>query len=393
MTPDLVSCARGAIALAAMCGVLTGGIASMALASDHIDGEMTKEEPLADLSDFYAFPSDGGAKLSLILNTYPIASSGAQFSSGISYAFEIRAASVQESSFALGEGMRIECGFADERGNALSVTCSSDRGLTATAERGDVSGSGPLRVFYDRRSDPFFFSADWATATSLEGEIAESDGKNTMSSLNVLSLALQIDRTAVPGGGGLVALAVEAFTEDGGTRRYLDRVGRPEITNVTLIHRGDGEDIRDAVNHEPAFDMSDAAVAKMEARLSEAIRYYDDLDGQQDWSADMAWRLITVLKQDVLVLDLDQPCDQPGFFEIERAMLDGQPHTSCGGRKVTDDIIDTLYSLYITRNREVVGDGVDAPDLPVSDDFPHLAPPVSGFGSWLKTSLGDWRAR
>ena len=369
-----------------------GAASSLAPASDHIDGEMTKGEPLADLSDFYAFPSDGGAKLSLILNTYPIAGAGARFSPKVSYAFEIRQAAVSGGYITAGGGMRIECRF-DEKDDARSVLCMSDDGLSATAQTDEIGAPGPMRVFFGRRSDPFFFDADWATGTSLEGRIAESDGDNTMSSLNALSLAVQVDRAELPGGGGLLALAVESYSDEGGTRQPLDRIGRPEITNVTLIGRGEDEDIRDAVNRHPAFGMSDAAVAKMETRLGEAIRYYDGLDGQEDWTGDASAALIEVLKQDFLVLDMDQPCARPGFFEIERAVLDGQPYANCGGRKVTDDIIDVLYTLYITRNREQIGDGVGAPDQPVSDAFPHLAPPVTGIGSWLKTKLGDWKAR
>ena len=231
------------------------------------------------------------------------------------------------------------------------------------------------------------------TETSTEGRISDEDGDNTMSSLNALSLAVQIDRAAVLNGAGLIALAAEAYSDEASDRSYLDRVGRPEITNVTLIGRGDDEDIRDIVNEQPAFGMSATAIGKMETRLEEAIRYYDGLDGQQDWTDGTSAALIGILKQDFLVLDLDQPCYAPGFFEIERAFLEGLEHVSCGGRKPTDDIIDTLYTLYIARNREVFGDGVDAPDQPVSDEFPHLAPPVTGFGSWAKTKLGDWKAR
>ena len=366
---------------------------TLAVASDHIDGEVTKEEPLSDLSDFYAFPSDDASKLSLILNTYPIASSGAHFSSKISYAFEIRRASVSEGAISAGQGMRVECRFDDEHDDAHSVTCTSDNGLTATARQGEVGGQGPMQVFFDRRSDPFFFNADWATETSIEGRISDVDGNNTMSSLNALSLAVQIDRAAVLDGAGLIALAAEAYTGEGSDRSYLDRVGRPEITNVTLIGRGDDEDIRDIVNQQPAFGMTATAIGKMETRLEEAIRYYDGLDGQQDWTDETSAALIGILKQDFLVLDLDQPCYAPGFFEIERAFLEGLQHVSCGGRKPTDDIIDTLYTLYIARNREAIGDGVDAPDQPVSAEFPHLAPPVMGFGSWVKTRLGDWQAR
>lgn len=362
------------------------------LASDHIDGDITKTEPLADLSDFYAFPSNGGQAVSLILNTYPIAHAAAHFSSRISYAFELRSAQSSYGRFRTGAALRITCRFDDEHDAAHSMTCQTDTGEGATVRQDQVGAEGPMRLYFGRRSDPFFFNSDWATATSTEGVLAVSDGENTISSLNVLSLAVQIDRAILPG-DGMLALAVEAFTQDGGQRRQLDRIGRPEITNVTLIHRGDSRDIRDLVNAQPAFDMADPAVQQMQNRLGEAIRYYDALDGQQDWSADQASELVAILRDDFLVLDPRKPCDGDDFFEIERAVLNVGQHVTCGGRKPTDDIIDRLYTLYVTNDRKIIGDSVDAPFKPISPDFPHLAKPQSGVWAWFKTWLGNRRAR
>ena len=361
-------------------------------ASDHIDGEITKTESLADLSDFYAFPSRGGEAVSLILNTYPIAHSDAHFSARISYAFEIRAAEVVGNAFRLGRGLRIECRFQDEHDEAHSVSCATGSGLKVEAIENEVGRENGLGIFFGRRSDPFFFNSDWATATSTTGQIAESDGENTMDALNALSLAVQIDRSLLPG-QGLHALAVGAFTDEDGKARFLDRIGRPEITNVTLIHRDSDEDIRDDLNQQPAFGIAEDAIAKKRKRLEEAIRYYDALDGQTDWSEEASEALVQILSADHLMLDPGKPCDGDRFFEIERAVLDGQSHESCGGRKPDDDLIDRLYSLYITNDREVIGDGVGAPQTPTSEEFPHLAPPERGIWTWFKTWLGNRRAR
>ena len=365
---------------------------TLAFASDHIDGEITRTEPLADLSDFYAFPSQDGAALSMILNTYPIAHSGAHFSERIGYAFEIRSAVISEGTVLTPEGIRIECVFQHEHGAGHFLRCEGDNGLNAETTEDQVGPDGVLKVFFGRRSDPFFFNSDWATETSTEGRIAESDGENTMSALNALSLAVQIDRSALPG-QGLLALAVEAFTDDGGQRRYLDRIGRPEITNVTLIHRGSDEDIRDAMNQQPAFGFSETVLEKKRARLNDAIAYYDALDGQTDWTAEAAGSLTELLLDDFLLLDLSMPCDGDQFFQIERSLLDGKSPRSCGGRKPEDDLIDRLYSLYIANDRVAIGDGVDAPQTPTSPVFPHLAAPETGFWSWFKTWLGNRRAR
>ena len=371
---------------------LISALGSSLRASDHIDGEITKTEPLADLSDFYAFPSRGGDAVSLILNTYPIAHSDAHFSARISYAFEIRAAQVAGKAFRLSDGLRIECSFQDEHDEAHSVTCATDTGLKVGGVENEVGLENGLGVFFGRRSDPFFFNSDWATATSTTGQIAESDGENTMDALNALSLAVQIDRSLLPG-QGMLALAVGAFTDDDGQARFLDRIGRPEITNVTLIHRAGDEDIRDDLNRQPAFGIAEDAIAKKRQRLAEAIRYYDALDGQADWSDVSSNALVQILSADHLMMDPSKPCEGDRFFEIERAVLEGQPHESCGGRKPGDDLIDRLYSLYIAKDREIFGDGVDAPQTPTSGEFPHLAPPERGLWTWFKTWLGNRRAR
>ena len=365
---------------------------SFAYGSDHIDGKVTAEHPLSDLSDFYVFPSQDNNSLALVLNTYPIASSSAHFSEKVSYAFVMRRLSVDGTAFTLGEELRIDCAFRDEHSDGNSVTCTGGNGLEVTTIEDTDSGAGPIRAYFGRRSDPFFFNKSWAETTSKEGKIGTPSDSDTLGSLNVLSLILEIDKSQIFNGSGLIALAVEGYTVDsaGGPKRYLDRIGRPEITNVTLTTRGDDVDIRDLVNWQPAFDASADAESAMVARLNEMIVYYDGLDGETDWPEAEAQSLIRILKDDFLTFDLDKPCSKTGFFEIEQALLSGQPHTGCGGRWIEDDIVETLYTLYISRGRQSYDDGVTKPFKPVSSSFPYLASPATGGWPWLKTLLGGW---
>ena len=48
------------------------------------------------------------------------------------------------------------------------------------------------------------------------------------------------------------------------------------------------------------------------------------------------------------------------YFEIERALIDGGAHATCGGRALNDDMIDTMLTLLINAGSgPVVRDGVD----------------------------------
>ncbi|MGD1923701.1 MAG: DUF4331 family protein [Paracoccaceae bacterium] len=380
--------ACGLVALILMLG---GWQLKTALASDHIDGEITKTEPLADLSDFYAFPTDAGARLALILNTYPIAHAGAHFSDRIGYAFVIRAAQMGDGGITTGQEVRITCTFMDEHSDGHSVRCAGPNGAQTMGVEGTVVRSGDVRLFFGHRSDPFFFDSDWALATSTGGALAEPSGENTMARLNVLTLALDIDRSLLPG-TGLLALSAEAF-ETGAEPRPLDRIGRPEVTNVSLIHRGDLEDVRDDHNRQPSFAASDESRTKVVTRLDENIRYYDALDGQSDWSDVDRSAMVQVLADDFLIVDPAMPCGADAFLEIERSMLSGQAHRTCGGRRPEDDIMDRLYTLYIANDRAPVGDTVDMPYRPIRAEFPFLAAPERGFRSWLKTKIANWKAR
>jgi hypothetical protein len=86
--------------------------------------------------------------------------------------------------------------------------------------------------------------------------------------------------------------------------------------------------------------------------------------------------LTELLLADYLVVDVSKPYAEDSFFEIEQAMLQGQPHTTCGGRSLNDDIIDTLNTLLINGgNGPRISDGVGQATTPASEVFPYLARP------------------
>jgi hypothetical protein len=53
-----------------------------------------------------------------------------------------------------------------------------------------------------------------------------------------------------------------------------------------------------------------------------------------------------------------------------------RPHTTCGGRPLTDDIVDILYTVLVGGlDGPQITDGVDHPTQPPSRNFPYLVPP------------------
>ena len=77
-----------------------------------------------------------------------------------------------------------------------------------------------------------------------------------------------------------------------------------------------------------------------------------------------------------MVVDVSKPFAENSCYEIERALLQGRPPQTCGGRSLNDDVMDTLFTLLINADKGPrISDGVDQATKPASGVFPYLAPP------------------
>jgi hypothetical protein len=64
------------------------------------------------------------------------------------------------------------------------------------------------------------------------------------------------------------------------------------------------------------------------------------------------------------------------YLEIDRAVLAGRPHTTCGGRPLNDDIVDLLFTLMVGGvDGPHISDGVDQATQPATRSFPYLPSP------------------
>ena len=87
--------------------------------SDHISGPRALADPIADITDVYAFPSpERAGQLVLVENTLPFAQPSALFSDGLVYRFRLRpltaGAGNGSAPFAVGEDELVfDCVFSD----------------------------------------------------------------------------------------------------------------------------------------------------------------------------------------------------------------------------------------------------------------------------------------
>ncbi|CAM3603984.1 DUF4331 domain-containing protein [Occultella aeris] len=369
--------------------------------SDHISGPRALADPIADITDVYAFPSpERSGCLVLVLNTLPMAKPTDLFSDGLLYRFRLRpvAASSGEGAswrFVPGEEeLVIDCVFAapeeaaGDGGEPVRVqqgTCVSPSGERipfAVNEEQGGSGRG-LRVFAGVRWDPFIMDARAALATIATRKLAFTDpGSIFLDGKNVLSIVVEVDTDRLTD-WGLVGVVAETLTR-GTVNVRIERVGRPEVKNMMLAPKDFDRvnrdlEIRDLYNMENAFHLGDSYGGAYRARLDANLAFWDGLDGEVDWPVGEDGRhpMTELVLSDFLVVDVTKPyVEQGSFLEIELAARRGDQHVTCGGRTLNDDVMDMIFTQLVNAGHgPTIRDGVDAATRPATGRFPYLASP------------------
>jgi Domain of unknown function (DUF4331) len=365
--------------------------------SDHFSGPRAIAGPAGDICDLYAFPSpERPGRLVLVMNVLPRAGPSACFSDAIGCRLRLRPVTVAAvgpaAAFALGaEELVFECTFDAPRpggGGAAPVQqgrCTPPAGAPVAFGVHDEQGgrADGLRVFAGLRSDPFFLDLPALQETVRGGRLAfKAVGSNSLAGFNVLSVVVEADCAPLLREGPLFAVVAETVAA-GKLPIRLERVGRPEVKNVILFWKDFDPvnrdlELRDLYGLEDAFHLGKDYRGAYRARLNANLAVFDRLDGHTDWPLDRdgAHPLTELLLADHLVVDVSKPYATDSFLEIERAMLQGRPYTTCGGRSPNDDVMDTLYTLLINAGGGPrIGDGVDRATAPATRAFPYLAPP------------------
>lgn len=366
--------------------------------ADHFSGPRAIADPASDIADLFVFPSpERPGHLVLVLNVFPAAAPGALFSDAVAYRFRLRpvAAATAGTSpvFEVSPAEYVfSCTFAapvEQNGGEILLqtgTCITPAGEHVSFQ---VDGAGTeakgLRVFAGLRLDPFFVDLRGVQATEKLRRLAfQPNGLNILEGQNVLSIVVEVDVARFLGAtsGPLFAVVGETLTTGHHPVR-LERFGRPEIKNVVLSPKGFDAvnhdlEIRDLYNQEDPFHLATDYIRAYRARLNANLAFYDGLDDKTDWPMDAQGNhpLTELLLADFMVVDVSKPYAEESCYEIERALVAGRAHATCGGRSLNDDIIDSLYTLMVNGgNGPRIRDGVDGATQPASNVFPYMLSP------------------
>lgn len=310
----------------ASCAWLVGGAWDGAFAADHLDAPLASEDGRLDLNDLYVFqsPADPDNTV-LIMTVNPFAGmmSETTFHPQADYQFLI-----DNNGDAEPDVLYSASFFANESSGRQDVLVErEDSSIAAFGGVGDelpVTGGGALRAgLFD---DPFFFDL----AGFQDG--LDFTGVDAFAGANVSAIVLEIPSAEL----GDSNVGVWARTAIEG--HQIDRMGRPAVNTVLIP-----TELKDAFNAgEPDHDMEDFG--------DEVRAAITALSGDADHAA----ALTDVLLPDLLTFD---STSNMGFLN---------------GRRLADDVIDA--ELDLLTQGALLGDGVDANDVPFSETFPYLAP-------------------
>lgn len=365
--------------------------------SDHGSGPRAFADPVIDITDMYAFPSpQQPGVLVLVLNVFPAAAPTALFSDAVDYRLRLRPVTIptdHDASFALGNNeITLTCRFAEPlRDNSGALvqdgTCSISTGHAASFRVNDEHGAQTpeLRVFAGVRLDPFFFDGARMALTLQRRELSfEPVGRATVFRQNVLAMVVELNVDTVCGGndGSLFAIVGETAASGPKSMRF-ERYGRPEIKNFLLGPKDFDPvnrtiEMRDLYNQEDAFAPGPAYRDAYRTRVNANLCFFDKLDGKTDWPVNTQGMhpLTDLLLADFMVVDVSKPFSEQSYLEIERRLLNSEPHQTCGGRSLNEDSIDSFLTVLINNgNGPPISDGVDEATIPCAATFPYLAPP------------------
>lgn len=208
-------------------------LVSTAQAADHLDSPATSASPAADITDVYAWMTQDGSHLNLVMNVAPLATTASTFSDAVQYAIHV------DSGAAFGattETTDIIVTFNAD--GEAEVWVGDEAYVSGDASAAAGIGNDELRVFTGLRNDPFYFNlegfqnavtfvvnsgggltpnADGCPDTTgvgltqiLDRLVSTNHGADAPEDFflgaNVLSIVVQVDVSLVNGGGSFLAV-------------------------------------------------------------------------------------------------------------------------------------------------------------------------------------------
>jgi hypothetical protein len=360
--------------------------------SDHIDGPRQIGDPVADVTDLFAFTSpENPGRTVVALDVFPGAGAEAIFSNALDHSIAIRRVTVagigDAAKFqAADQEVRFSCRFsALERGEPGSrpvqrgtVKLPDGRTLAVVVndEKGATTPDGVFRVFAGLRSDPFYLAWDIGAMRKIP---------NILQHDNVLAIVIEFDtrRVLEPEKGSLFGVIGETVPVPrpglpvGAEPPRIDWVGRPEQTNVRLNNKDVSHyvDLRDLWNQQTPFAIAPDVKPLFLQRLKESFENYDMRDGKADWTPAALAANANVFLDDFLLFDVSKPITDASHLEIEKSTIDGKAYQTGGGRTLDANSIDILLTWLVNKGREFLLGGATGATKPGTKVFPYLASP------------------
>jgi hypothetical protein len=369
---------------------------------DHFSSPRVFDDPAADIADLYAFPSpERPGHVVLALTVFPGAALTSLFSDAITYRFRIRPVTIAGGGAAPGYVVGADEHAFDFTFTASSPGSSPGNGQDALVQTGRCTtpggqevlfrvgeepqaGSGGLRIFAGARLDPFFIGLTGVRKTRGLGRLSfKPRDTNPLEGANILSIVLDLDATTASALGGPLLAVVSETVTSGGHPVRLQHTARAELKNFVMSDKqfdpvNRDIEIRDLFNSEDAFNLSPYYLDAYRSRLNANLARYDRMDGKTDWPPDDQGNhpLTGFLLADFMVIDISKPFSEGSYLEIDRAVLAGRAHTTCGGRPLNDDIVDKWFTLMVGGvDGPPISDGVDQATQPATRSFPYLVSP------------------
>ncbi|MCY4045637.1 MAG: DUF4331 family protein [Cellvibrionales bacterium] len=356
--------------------------------SDHVDGQISIQHPVADITDLYTFVSPTKKNhLVLILNSYPFVPSKGHFSEKLTYSFllsgiQFTGKGIHTAIKTQHPLMQINC-YADNphASKNYPVTCDFPSGdkITTKNNQSIIDSNKGISLFAGKRADPFLFDSSWFSTLVFDYRIPEADASNNLTYLNVLSIAIEIDlEKQLPNLAGKLISSAGQISDRDNPERIIDRAGRPEISNAHLVTTKGEKDLRKDYNEQASFAIKPSDRAIFKQRLISNMHYYDNLDSQTDWPNDWKNVFAEILLLDTLITNSAKPFNQSGYLSLEKAALRQQPTSHSGGRTPNENVINIMMTHLVNQSFGLpITSGIPSGNLPLAA-FPYLAEPNTG---------------
>jgi hypothetical protein len=388
--------AFGASALAFCFAIQTLSPTPKTSASDHIDSPIITQDRGADLADMYAFldPNDN-SKVVLIMSTQDFIVSGEHFGmvifdSNIRYRFEIEnTGDAKADTF-------VDVTYSKGLGRVMPQTATIElpggKKFTAPTTVSDQEYKAPPPVitndpgtgasFYAGNADDPFFLDDTganrmvASAIMNPGHpnlslLSERGGRDTYAGFNTLITAVSVPASMLKGRGNVIGINAvtqrqerqkikkDGVIEGDGDWVTIDRDGNPLVNNGLIPPAR-----KDEYN---AASTEDDAKGRFKDDIIKSLKAFNTDDAHIAMLAKVA-----VEKGDILRLDLTVRNKGNGGGDNK----DGG-YGKMGGRRLKDDVVDGTF--MIINNGKLLGDKVNANEVPFRSQFPFVADPTQPF--------------